>query len=110
MEAKKLEEISFGIVSQAGDSFSYSMEAIGLIRKNDFAKAEAKLKLAEDVLLEAHKTHSELLFDFAQGKGIETNILLVHAQDHLTKAELMVIFTRENMEMKKEILNLHQTI
>lgn len=108
MEAIKLEEISFGIVSQSGDSFSYSMEAMALIRKNEFDQAQEKIKLAKTVLLEAHKTHSQLLFDFAKGDGIEPNILLIHAQDHLTKAEIMVIVAQENMELKKEIFNLRK--
>jgi cellobiose PTS system EIIA component len=98
-----LEQIAFEIISQAGDSFSHTMVALELSREHKFKEAEQEFLLADTSLTEAHKTHSQLLFDFANGKITTPNILLVHAQDHLTKAEVM-------LELGKRIVILEQKL
>jgi len=97
-----LEQIAFEIISYAGDAFSDSMEALRASRGKDFESANKSLTLANDNLTKAHQIHSQLLFNFAQGKEIKPSILLVHAQDHMTKVELMVVFV-------EEMINLHQS-
>lgn len=97
------EAIAFEIIANAGDAFSEVMVCLNHIHQSDFNAAENSISLAKDKLIEAHQTHSNLLFAFAQGKTIEGNILLTHAQDHLTKAETMILVAEEVLYLNKTI-------
>lgn len=46
-------------------------------------KAKEQLEEANEQLLKAHKAQTQLLKDYAGGKKIEMEIIMVHAQDHL---------------------------
>ena len=84
---EELYEIAFGVIMHAGDSKSYSMEAVTCAEKGDFEGAEEKLKLADQELRAAHETQTDLLQQEALGKKTELSLLMVHAQDHYSMAQ-----------------------
>lgn len=95
------EEISFSIISYAGDAFATMREAINFAKKGEFEKAEETFKKAQDILLEAHNVHTKLIVAETEGKTPEFSILLSHAQDTMMNAILFETITEEFIEMYK---------
>lgn len=89
---EELEEeymIAFQLVAVAGDSKAESMAAINAAEEFKFDEAEAHLKAADAKMNEAHNIQTGMLQKEASGEKVKVNIILVHAQDHLTSAMIM---------------------
>ena len=99
----EIEQMSFQLILHAGNAKSFAMEAIRVAYRNDFDHAEEIMKSANLELTIAHKMQYDLLSDYSNGKQVEVDILLVHAQDHVSGAALM-------LDMAKEIINLNKKI
>lgn len=79
-------DIAFQLIASAGNARSAALMAIDAAREFDFTEAEARMKEAEKEMHEAHRTQTEMIQQEASGNPVEVNIILVHAQDHLTMA------------------------
>lgn len=97
------EQMSFQLILHAGNAKSYAMEAINNAKNNDFDKAYEKLDEAVKELTIAHKSQYDLLSSFSSGHKVDVDILMVHAQDHVSGAALLI-------EMAKEIVDLNKRI
>ena len=96
-------ELAFGLILNAGNSKAKSMEAIESAKKFDFDSASKLLKEAEEELRLAHKLQTGMISQEAGGEKVDVNIIMVHAQDHLTTA--MII-----MNQAEEFISLYKTI
>lgn len=96
-------QIAFELIAVAGDSKVESMAAIEDASEFRFEEAQERLKAADEKMAEAHHIQTDLLQKEASGEKTEVNIILVHAQDHLTTAIIM----RDQAEM---MIRLYQTI
>lgn len=96
-------EMAFSLILSAGNSKSNSMMAIEASREFRFDEAERLLEQANEEFVNAHEIQNGLIQDEAQGKSREVNLVMVHAQDHLT----MAMMARDNA---KEFLNLYRMI
>lgn len=105
MDDEKYEK-SFQLIAAAGESKSNSMMAIDAAREGDFEKAEKLLEEAEKTLKMAHGFQLEMIKEEASGNHVEVNIILIHAQDHLTMAILSKERAEETIKMYKIILSL----
>lgn len=94
-------EIAFGLILNAGNSKAKSLLAIESAREYKFEEAESLLKEAQEDLKLAHKTQTELIQGEAQGNKTEMNILMVHGQDHLTTAMIMLNQAEEFINIYK---------
>lgn len=103
MHSEKLYEIAFQIIVHAGESRSLSSEAIDKAEKYDFEGAKESLDKANEEFLACHKIQTDLLTAEANGEKNEINIILIHAQDHLT----MAITAMENA---KRFINLYEKL
>lgn len=104
MSYDELSEFAMEIIANSGMSRSSSMEAIKYAKNMEFEKAEEKIKEAEEYYFNAHESQNELIFKETRGEDkIDVNILMVHAQDHLT----MALMTKDNA---KEFLDLYKKI
>lgn len=83
MDAEKLQEVAFEIILHSGEARTMVHEAFQCMRQEAFEEADQKLEEANDALVEAHKTQTGLLQEFANGEKIVMEIIMVHAQDHL---------------------------
>lgn len=90
-----LYEVAFGLILNAGNSKSNSLMSIEASREFNFEEAEELIKQAEEELHLAHQTQTELIQNEASGEKSEVNIILVHAQDHLTTAMIMIEQAKE---------------
>lgn len=79
-------QAAFQLIMNAGNSKSLSMMAIEAAREFRFEDAEKYLEEAEQEMRTAHQAQIELIQQEASGDPVNVNIILVHAQDHLTMA------------------------
>ena len=78
-------ETSFGLILNAGNAKSKSLMAIEAAREFDFEEAYSL----------AHQTQTDLIQGEARGEKSDINIILIHAQDHLTTAMIMIDQAKE---------------
>ena len=110
-ESKKTaEQISFELISHAGNSKSCSMEAMAAADSGDYELVDLKLKEADDELRQAHQIQTNLLTDFARGEKLEVDVLLVHAQDHLNGAILTYDFAKKVIGLTRRVQALEEKV
>lgn len=89
------------VIAYAGDSKSAAMEAIEAARSGDFEMADELLKKSSESLLKAHEVHTNLLVDDARDANTTISMILVHASNHFSIAEV----TRD---MAEQIINVYK--
>lgn len=98
-----LEMVAMSIVGNSGECRSLSYEALGEAKLGNFEKAKDILKEAKIKMLAAHEVQTELICNEADGKGIEMNLLMVHAQDHLMNSILAKELVEELIAVYKRL-------
>lgn len=83
MNKEELQMASFGIILSSGNARTTVHEAFASMRNGDFDEAELLLERANQEMLEAHHAQTDLLTEYANGVEINSEIILIHAQDHL---------------------------
>jgi len=91
------------VIAYAGDSKSASMEAIEEARKGNFDIAESLLKKSSEALLKAHEVHTELLVHESREKDMAISMILVHASNHFSIAELTRDMAEQFVKLYKEV-------
>lgn len=92
-------EVVMSLIMNAGNSKSFSMEAIKAAKENDFSLAAEKLKEAETAINAAHNDQTSLLTKEASGEKTELSMLLIHGQDHLMNAITFLDIAKEFVEL-----------
>lgn len=100
--------LSFEIISIAGNAKSLAIMAAEAARNNDFEQAEKYLQEATDNMVEAHEFQTDMIRDEINGKNVECNILLIHAQDHLTMATMAIDNAKEFVEVYRMLHEMRQ--
>ncbi|VWL85189.1 PTS lactose/cellobiose transporter subunit IIA [Oceanivirga miroungae] len=104
MTYDELSEFAMEIIANSGMARSCYIEAVRLAKNKEFEKANEKIKEGEKYYFEAHEAQNKLIFAEASGEEkIQVNILIVHAQDHLT----MALMTKDN---SKEFIELYKAL
>lgn len=98
-----MENMSFNLILHAGNSKSFSMEGLQKAREGDFTEANKLIEQAEVELNIAHDLQTTLLVDMSKGSKVEVDVLLVHAQDHLNGAQIII-------ELAKELIFIYKTL
>lgn len=99
----EFESIIFGLITNSGEAKSFAMEALKEAREGDIERAKKLIELSEEKLSIAHKSQTKLIQEEAKGEGVEINILLIHAQDHLMNAITI-------KDLAIEIIELHNKL
>ena len=81
--------VAMGLITGAGDSRSYCMEAIELARESKFDEAREALSKAVKGMIETHEVQTDLIREEMAGEAQPVSLLMVHAQDHLNLAIIM---------------------
>ncbi|CAI3312276.1 PTS lactose/cellobiose transporter subunit IIA [Enterococcus cecorum] len=92
-----------GLIIHGGNAKSLFFEAIYAAKKGDFEQAYQKLKEADEELLNAHQTQTQMLTQEAAGHPIEVHLLTIHSQDHLMNALTFRELAEEMVELHKEL-------
>lgn len=102
MDNEEYEEKVMMLLVNAGSARSQLMEAMKAARQQDFELSDVHIDGAQQALKAAHLIQTQLI-EFDQGEGkLPVRIVMVHAQDHLMNAVLL-------MDMATEIIYLHKT-
>lgn len=89
MTIEEINNTACQIIAHAGDGKSYAMEAIENAETGDFESAEENLKCSDASIQKAHEIHTNLLVQEARNPGcITATMMLIHASNHLSAAEL----------------------
>ncbi|MDK7302802.1 MULTISPECIES: PTS lactose/cellobiose transporter subunit IIA [Aerococcus] len=96
-------ETVMGIIVNAGNAKSETMEALKLIKEKEFVQARKKLNKANESLILAHKKQTELLTLEAQGTSVDVDLITIHSQDHLMNAIT-------NYDLVKELIEIFEAL
>ena len=94
-------DVAMGLI--AGDARSSCMEAIELAKEGKFQEAREALTRADDSMVAAHETQTQLIRDEMSGESEGVSLLMVHAQDHLNLALVM-------RDVAEEFIQIHQRL
>ena len=89
INSETLQVTSFDIIFHSGNARTLIHEAFRSMRKEMFEEVEEKLRQANEEILHAHQSQTQLLKEYASGTKIEMEIIMVHAQDHLMTTMLL---------------------
>jgi len=83
LTSEEIQLVAFTIILHSGNAKTKTHEAFKAMRIADFVTVNQLLEEANEEILKAHKSQTELLQFYANGTKIEMEIIMVHAQDHL---------------------------
>ena len=85
-----LSTLSFRIIALAGEARSLAMQAIHASQNGEFAQAGELLERADADFKDCHEVQTQAISAHARGEQLTVDILLVHAQDHLSMASMTI--------------------
>ena len=105
MDVEKRMQIVMGIIMAGGNAKAHAVEAITAAKKGDFTEAEKKLEEANQAIVDAHNTQTEMLTAEARGEHTPIDLYMVHAQDHLMTGITFVDLAKEIVEVYKKVVD-----
>ena len=105
MDDEKRMQIVMGIIIAGGNAKAHAVEAITAAKKGDFTEAEKKLEEANQAIVDAHNTQTEMLTAEARGEHTPIDLYMVHAQDHLMTGITFVDLAKEIVEVYKKVVD-----
>ncbi|MCM1233891.1 MAG: PTS lactose/cellobiose transporter subunit IIA [Ruminococcus flavefaciens] len=94
---------SFQLIAQAGEAKAEAIQAIKAAREGRFEDADILLKSAEEKNAKAHDIQFGMIQQESSGTPVNVNVILIHAQDHLTMAMTMQDIAEEMIELYKRL-------
>ena len=73
--------------------------------RNNPTEAEKKLEEANQAIVDAHNTQTEMLTAEARGEHTPIDLYMVHAQDHLMTGITFVDLAKEIVEVYKKVVD-----
>lgn len=101
LASEEIQMIAFTIILHSGNAKTEIHQAFKSMRASDFNKAQQQLENANEEVLKAHQSQTELLQTYARGTKVEMEMIMVHAQDHLMN-------TMTLREIALEMVHLYQ--
>ncbi|MFQ1997819.1 PTS lactose/cellobiose transporter subunit IIA [Aeromonas veronii] len=99
----ELEEQVMTLIVSAGSCRSMLMEAMRHSRNGEFEQAEQLVEQARAALHAAHSVQTKLIeADAGEGK-LPVQIVMVHAQDHVMNAVLLMDLTQEMIAIHRRL-------
>ena len=108
MTKDDLQVVAFEIILHSGNARTMIHEGLDLMHEGKFEESEKKMEDSNKELLEAHKSQTILLSNYANGDEIVMEIIMVHAQDHLMTTMTLREMALEQMKMYKQFNKLKQ--
>lgn len=100
----KMEEIDFRIIASVGTARSIYLEALESAKQGNFEEAHAKIAEADNIYVEGHGAHQDLLQLQGEGEDMPFDLLLVHAEDQMMSAESFKVMALELIELYEKRL------
>lgn len=89
MDKKEVAMVGFEVVAYAGDARSMLLQALKEAKQGKFENVDKLIEKANESILKAHKSQTEMLAKEAGGDDIELGFIMVHGQDHLMTTMLL---------------------
>lgn len=89
MDKREVAMIGFEIVAYAGDARSNLLQALKEAKRGEFDNVDSLIEKANELILQAHKSQTEMLSKEAAGEDVELGFIMVHGQDHLMTTILL---------------------
>ncbi|HLQ88358.1 MAG TPA: PTS lactose/cellobiose transporter subunit IIA [Enterococcus sp.] len=102
MEGNEL--YSFRIIASVGGARSCYIEAIQEAKKGNLEDAKRLVAEGEEMFIEGHKAHSEMIQKEAAGEFEASGLLLMHAEDQLMSAEGFKTIAEEFIDVYDRLL------
>lgn len=96
-------ETAMQIIMHGGNAKSLALMAIDAANEGNLEEAQAHLDEAQREITEAHKMQFAMIQQEAAGTPVEVNIVLVHAQDHLTMALIAADLAQRFIDMDRRL-------
>lgn len=98
-----LELVCFSIISNVGAAKSTYVEALNLAKEGKFEEASQKIVEGDEMFVEGHKSHMELIQKECSGEEVKSTLLLMHAEDQLISTETLKMMILEMIELYKKV-------
>ena len=98
-----MELISFQIISAVGTARSMYIEAIEEAKRGNIEQARKLIAEGEEIFVEGHRAHAQLIQKEANGEAVIPQLLLVHAEDQLMSAEGFKIIATQFVDLYESL-------
>lgn len=105
-----IEKVSFQIISAVGSARSSYMEAIKYAYNNEFEKARVLIEEGEELRVQGHNAHFNLVQNEANGNQTEFSLILIHAEDQLMASETIKIMAEEMIRNYERIAAVEEKV
>lgn len=89
MNKEEVTMLGFEIVAYAGEARSKLLDALKKAEEGNFEEADALIESANDSIVSAHKTQTDMLAREAGGEDLDIGFIMIHGQDHLMTTILL---------------------
>ena len=97
------EQTIINLIVNAGSARSSAIEAIQYAKAGDLEKAEESINAAKESVNEAYHAQTEMIQAEIRGEKAPLNLLMVHAQDHLMCALVVIDLAQEFVAIWQKI-------
>ena len=97
------EQTVINLIVNAGSARSSAIEAIQYAKAGDIEKADESIQTAKETVNEAHHAQTELIQAEIRGEKTPLNLLMVHGQDHLMCALVVIDLAQEFIDVYKKL-------
>ena len=97
------EQTIINLIVNAGSARSSAIEAIQYAKAGDLEKAEESINAAKESVNEAHHAQTEMIQAEIRGEKAPLNLLMVHSQDHLMCALVVIDLAQEFVAIWQKI-------
>lgn len=91
------------IISSSGNARSLCYEALLLYKTEKYQEGDSKYEEAKKELIEAKKVHAQLLALYSSGSMSHMDLLLVHAEDHMSSSQVVFELVNELLFLYKKM-------
>lgn len=102
MDRQEVAMIGFEIVAYAGEARSNLLQALKEAKRGEFENIDGLIEKANESILKAHKSQTEMLAKESAGEDIELGFIMVHGQDHLMTTMLLKDIIENLLDIYRE--------
>lgn len=99
----EMEQIVINLIVNSGSARSSAIEAIQYAKAGDMEKANESLQQAKESVNEAHHAQTEMIQSEIRGDKQPLSLLMVHAQDHLMTALVVIDLAQEFIDLYEKV-------
>jgi PTS system cellobiose-specific IIA component len=103
-EMDGIELVAFNIIASVGTARSCYIGAMDAASEGKFDEARAMIEEGKEAFVQGHDAHMGLLTKMANGEKVETNLLMLHAEDQLMSAEGFGILAERWITLYEKLL------